>query len=912
MAPGGFGFLGSFVRFLTSGAFNTLATYLLYLGLLTRLPYRVSFSIAYVSGIGLAYAMNRYLVFRQPGGRAGPLLVALIYVGQYLLSLVLVTSLVHWLSMPPALAPLFATALTLPLTYLLNRRVFNVDLSDRTALTALNTAPTTLVLTWRKLRPWRLRIAMVVLVGLPILSLALNAIAWLRFGFDLPFFDDWRGYEAGDIDSLDLSYLFRPSNDTLTPIGFALDAIAQRLLGGNSVVYQLLSMVSVLGTLLLLQWKLLRSALGDSLRAAVAFVFTLLMLQPGSYWGRENLAYQQALPLVFILFALWVTATRPWRGRWNVPVIFVLGALAGFSYISGAFGALAAGVAVIAIALLSGVRVSRVPTLRAGASLALAGAASSLAQFVFAIAPSKGGTHVAGKAFALPNEADFWFYYLGKVGRSLLLPEDQPVLSLILVLLVLGLFVAVAVLIIGRARSAQPVDDRYWRLAMVFGAIGAMVFTYLLLVSAGRTNYRPDDVQTATEVFAYGFQRFHFFWATLLWPWLVAGVMVVGDRSVAPGLVRPLARPAGSVVVMTAVALMIWLGALGHFERHRLDASFRNSTVECLMDQLQKGEGIHCQEFNLPDLTHAYIYARQIEASFVRYFPVLPLELGVDSPPPWFRLSRDGDKVEARDLVRQAGLSYRAGDHPQLDITVGPPMDMAACAMLDVKGLIKTTGSDTVQLFFRPLGQREFTLASSASQPISGGPQASEFSFRAENALGFEKTLRLLPVTSKQQFELGEVEVRCRLRDRFDAVAPFYAMSNSTIPAELRNIEPIGDGEGRFRASALPRIVFRTGQGHTMASCRFLEVQANYQVETSDIGQLFFRPLGVDGFSEPDSLWKPVSPQPKPENLTFVAESASGFEDQLRLDPVRRPQALRFVDIKVRCLRRIQPPMSPR
>jgi hypothetical protein len=78
------------------------------------------------------------------------------------------------------------------------------------------------------------------------------------------------------------------------------------------------------------------------------------------------------------------------------------------------------------------------------------------------------------------------------------------------------------------------------------------------------------------------------------------------------------------------------------------------------------------------------------------------------------------------------------------------------------------------------------------------------------------------------------------------------------------------------------------------------------------MARLFFRPLGANGFSEPDSLWHQVSPQPKPENLTFVVESAGGFEDQLRLDPVRRPQALRFVDVKVRCLRRNSPATSPR
>ncbi len=897
-AVGRFGRLGSFGRFLTSGAFNTLATYLLYLGLLTRLSYRVSFTIAFACGIGLAYAMNRYLVFRQPGGRRGPLWVTLIYAGQYLLNLALVSAWVQWLSAPAALAPLFAIALTLPLTYLLNRRVFSAGASGNAPMPPPGS-------TLKPLQWWRRRIAMVVLVGLPILSLALNAIAWLRYGFDLPFFDDWRGYDSGEIDSFDLLYLFRAANDTLTPIGYALDATAQRFLDGNSIAYQLLSMLAVLGLLLVLQWKLLRAALQDPLQAALCFVFTLLMLQPGSYWGRENLAYQQALPLVFILLALWLAMTAPWRERWNIPVIFALGLLSGFTYISGAFGALAAGAGVMLMARLSGA--SQVRKLRAGASLCLAGVATSWVQVVYAIAPYKGGTYT-GQPLALPLEANFWFYLLGKVGRSLLLPASQPVLSLALVLLVLCLLVVVTILTLGAARSAQATNDGQARVSVIFGAIGAMVFTYLLLLSAGRTNYRAVEIQAPTEVFAYGFQRFHFFWATLLWPWLVAAALVAADRRVTSTLMRRWLRMVGAVALATTVVLMIRLGALAHFAAHRAEAYSRNRTVECLMTQLQRGEGIiHCDEW-LKDLAPAFIYARQIGASFVRYFPILPIELGVDSPSPWFRLSRDGDRATARNMERRSGRYYPSTDDPQLHIDVGHAVGMANCVTLDISGVIKTAGPDTMMLFYRPLGQSDFSSASSTILPLVGGPQASAFSFRLEQDLGFGNTLRLDPVSSLQEFELGEIEVRCRLRDREDAAAPFYAMTGTAIPAALHNLEPGGDGEGRFRAGTHPSVVFRTGRPKTMASCGVIEVEPIYQVETQDVAQLFFRPHGVDQFSERNSISKPVSPRSKPEKVALVVRSASGFEDELRLEPVKSPQALRFADIQVRCLKRISPP----
>ena len=46
-------------------------------------------------------------------------------------------------------------------------------------------------------------------LALPLLMLAANVLAWLRFGTDMPFIDDWRAYARGDIESLSLDRLFR-------------------------------------------------------------------------------------------------------------------------------------------------------------------------------------------------------------------------------------------------------------------------------------------------------------------------------------------------------------------------------------------------------------------------------------------------------------------------------------------------------------------------------------------------------------------------------------------------------------------------------------------------------------------------------------------------------------------------------
>ena len=85
------------------------------------------------------------------------------------------------------------------------------------------------------------------LVALPLASLALTLLAWLRFGIDMPWYDDWRTYDGGWAGSLAPRHLFQAINYTLSPIGIALDALAQRLLDGNAIAYQFLSMLAVLG-----------------------------------------------------------------------------------------------------------------------------------------------------------------------------------------------------------------------------------------------------------------------------------------------------------------------------------------------------------------------------------------------------------------------------------------------------------------------------------------------------------------------------------------------------------------------------------------------------------------------------------------------------------------------------------------
>jgi len=113
-----------FVRFLISGGVNTLGTYLLYLALLNWLPYWLSYAIAFVSGIALAYALNRYFVFGAPRSKKKAAMLPLVYLAQYLVGASIVYLWVDLLHLHAAVAPLASIAITVPLTYAASRWLF--------------------------------------------------------------------------------------------------------------------------------------------------------------------------------------------------------------------------------------------------------------------------------------------------------------------------------------------------------------------------------------------------------------------------------------------------------------------------------------------------------------------------------------------------------------------------------------------------------------------------------------------------------------------------------------------------------------------------------------------------------------------------------------------------------------------
>lgn len=118
-------------RFLVGGASTTLVSYAIYLLLLHWMPYVVAYSIAYIAGIVFSYFANTLFVFRRAPSAVRAAVFPLVYLAQYLAGTLLLVILVDGLHIPKAFAPLAVIVLTLPLTYILSRRVITGDFRRR-------------------------------------------------------------------------------------------------------------------------------------------------------------------------------------------------------------------------------------------------------------------------------------------------------------------------------------------------------------------------------------------------------------------------------------------------------------------------------------------------------------------------------------------------------------------------------------------------------------------------------------------------------------------------------------------------------------------------------------------------------------------------------------------------------------
>lgn len=125
--------------FLISGALNTIVTYAIYLALLSSLGYVAAYTITYLCGILLAYALNTRYVFRVRRSSRGIALFSLVYIFQYLVGLAMLRLAITMLGTSEKIALLASIAVTLPLTFFLSR--FVLKPRTRPTMSSVNNAP---------------------------------------------------------------------------------------------------------------------------------------------------------------------------------------------------------------------------------------------------------------------------------------------------------------------------------------------------------------------------------------------------------------------------------------------------------------------------------------------------------------------------------------------------------------------------------------------------------------------------------------------------------------------------------------------------------------------------------------------------------------------------------------------------
>lgn len=600
------------------------------------------------------------------------------------------------------------------------------------------------------------------LITIPIANLVINIIAWLSIGIDLPVLDDWRSWRSGEIGSFSLDYLFKPVNDTLYPVGAALDSLFFRLLDGNTIAKQFITLTLILGLLLLLQWRLLRAVISEKIIAASLFCLTLPMLQPGSYWGEQNIAYHQAIPLVCIFGVLYYLFARRWQPVITFIIVLVLATISGLSYISGAFAILCLSCTLLVISRFIDPN-ERKSWFWGGLAVFIPAVLTTLAQ-IWVIAVVQKGTHRPDAPMAYPFEGDFWFYILGKVGRSLLMPTKYPIFGMVITFLTVAIILVLVVIVCYRFIHLRYMSSTAARAGTIFIILFSIVLVYLCLIAAGRTNLRPDTISSAPSIFAFGFHRFHFFWVTILWPWVAAVGLVVSCKIRKSSWIRVVAP---LVAILFAILLFIQ-GVFDHDSYYRYVTNRRLQGLSCMLTDLQKGGKMFCPSLDVVDVSAPYLFALSHSSSFIRYLPMLGLPIEEEPFKPLFRLSKEGTtKLSFKDIeiIEHAATEYRlrAGNDSWMTLKTGDADALKRCVTVEVGVRLRVLNDDLLQVFYTDTNGGSYNDNMLKSIPTTGGKEFQDIVVMITNPVGFSDTIRIDPVLAPQEFEIEDIVVRCRL-----------------------------------------------------------------------------------------------------------------------------------------------------
>lgn len=606
------------------------------------------------------------------------------------------------------------------------------------------------------------RFFLLALFLVPILSLVAKVAALALHKVDIPVWDDWREFLRGRAGSFAPEDLFAPANNTIYATGKILDGLFIHLLNGNVVVYEVITASAVLGALLYLQYALLSRALENRLILAVAFFSTLLMLVPGTYWGRQYIAYHQALPLLSIVTIIHLALSE--RRRWTDAAVAALTLAAGFAYISGAFASLALALALVLHGRFLGAELRR-PVVRTGVVVGVVGLVPLAAQLWVTLFIQPGREVL----WVFPHEPEFWLFVLGKIGRAFSLPQDAPLLSLALTVANLGVILAAAVYLfrpiwLGGPASARSGEGHgasvpLQRLSVCFLGLAAAVGVYLAIVAVARTDMNPEAETTLLGAFGRGYLRFHFFWVTVLVPWFVAVVFTAVERlkgrRALTGLVPALA--------LAILATALWGQGFNHFGFYEKQAGYQTEGLRCINQRVSRAaRSIRCRNAHPSDLMRAYLRVAGSSLSFARYLPPpdnLPFMaedavlFSLAGPDGGGRIAADRVLIEPRD----GALAAQVGRRSRLFV----PLAAAAvgCELMQVTMRARLPDQSVLRVFWKAPGDTEWHNDRMYEVTLGSDPQSTTILLRS--ARGFAPTLRIDPSELSQMLVIETLEIGC-------------------------------------------------------------------------------------------------------------------------------------------------------
>ncbi|QWE20937.1 GtrA family protein [Polynucleobacter sp. AP-Kolm-20A-A1] len=107
-----------------AGSINTVLTYLIYYVAVVSLGYAQAFSLAFVFGAIFSYIFYCIFVFKARIKLSKFYKYPLLYLMQYLAGLIVLTILIRIVGIDMKIAPIFNVAITMPVTFFLNRWFF--------------------------------------------------------------------------------------------------------------------------------------------------------------------------------------------------------------------------------------------------------------------------------------------------------------------------------------------------------------------------------------------------------------------------------------------------------------------------------------------------------------------------------------------------------------------------------------------------------------------------------------------------------------------------------------------------------------------------------------------------------------------------------------------------------------------